>query len=209
MRNTIFFTILQYNVRNDKVIIMISLLTDNNTQDYDVVVIQKSWQNLFASTTLSSHQCEFHLLYKLNEDTKVCFYVNDRIDIKDWKIEYSTTDICVLTLIIRVASVSKTIRIYNVYNFFSISYSFRDSLFTLSNANRNLFADNATHHLLLENFNLHHSFWSDSSRSIQHAAIDHLFNMMNKHDLWLILSKSIVTWKNLKHLQHHWFDVCV
>jgi hypothetical protein len=41
MRNTNALIILQYNVRNEKVRTMISLLVDKNIQDYDVIAIQK------------------------------------------------------------------------------------------------------------------------------------------------------------------------
>jgi hypothetical protein len=41
MSNTSIFNILQYNVRNDRVIIMISLLIDNKIKNYDIIVIQK------------------------------------------------------------------------------------------------------------------------------------------------------------------------
>ena len=40
VKNTL--SILQYNVRNDRVSTMISLLTDVETQSYDIIAIQKS-----------------------------------------------------------------------------------------------------------------------------------------------------------------------
>ncbi len=50
-------------------------------------------------------------------------------------------------------------------------------------------------HVFLENFNLHHSLWSDSIRSTQHTAIDQLIDLLvNKH-MNLCLSQKIVTWK--------------
>jgi hypothetical protein len=195
MRDTIFLIILQYNVRNDRVTTMISLLTDSNTQDYDIIAIQKLWRNLFASTSLSLHQCEFHLLYRLERDTRVCFYINDKIDAENWEMKYSSTNICVLTLTVRVGDVPKTIRIHNVYNSSSISYSFRDSSSTLSNARRSLIDLFANHHVLLENSNLHHSFWSESTQLTQHAAVDELLDLINEYELSLILSIEIVTWE--------------
>ncbi len=42
MRNEIVLIILQYNVRNERVRTMISLLIDSNAQNFDVIVIQKS-----------------------------------------------------------------------------------------------------------------------------------------------------------------------
>jgi hypothetical protein len=176
-------------------IIMISLLIDFNTQDYNIIIIHKSWRNFFVSIFLNSHQCDFHLLYKSEENTRMCFYVNDKLDTKNWKIQFSIADFCVLTLILRIDEISKTIRIYNVYNSFSTSYAFRDSSSTLSKTNRILFVERANHHFLLEDFNLHHLFWSDLSRSTQHVETDQLLDMMIKHDLTLILSKDTITWK--------------
>jgi hypothetical protein len=125
----------------------------------------------------------------------VCFYVNDNIDSKNWKIEFLTADICVLSLTIRVDDASKTIHIHNVYNLSSISYSSRDSSFTLSTTNRNLIADATDHYILLKDFNLHHFFWSESFKSTQHAAANELLDMIDKHDLALILSREIITWE--------------
>ncbi len=41
MKNTNVLIILQYNVRNEKIRTMISLLVNKNIQDYDVIAIQK------------------------------------------------------------------------------------------------------------------------------------------------------------------------
>jgi hypothetical protein len=80
MRDTTSLTILQYNVRNERVRTMILLLADSNIQNFDVIAIQESWRNFFVSTTLSFSQSDFHLLYRPDEDTRVCFYVNDKLD---------------------------------------------------------------------------------------------------------------------------------
>ena len=42
MRNNNTLSILQYNVRNDRVSTMISLLADDETKNYDILAIQKS-----------------------------------------------------------------------------------------------------------------------------------------------------------------------
>jgi hypothetical protein len=182
-------------VRNDRMNIMISLLIDLNTQDYDIIAIQKSWRNLFVSTSLSSYQCDFHLLYRFDDDTQMCFYVNDKIDAENWKINFSSIDICVLTLTVWIVDVSKKVRICNVYNFSSISYSFREGFSSLSKTRRILLKTSMNHDILLEDFNLLHSFWNDSSRLTQHAAVDELLDLIDNHQLSLILSIEIVTWK--------------
>ena len=80
MKDTKFLSILQYNVRNDRVSTMIPLLAEKSIQDYDIIAIQEPWRNPFAPTTLSSHQSGFHLLYHPGGDIRVCFYINNVID---------------------------------------------------------------------------------------------------------------------------------
>jgi hypothetical protein len=55
MKDTNVLIILQYNVRNERIRTMISLLIDKNIQGYDVIAIQKSWRNSFASISLNSN----------------------------------------------------------------------------------------------------------------------------------------------------------
>jgi hypothetical protein len=159
MRDTISLIILQYNVRNERVRMMILLLTDNNIQNFDVIAIQKLWWNFFVSTTLSFSQSDFHLLYKSDEDTRVCFYVNDKLNTNNWDVKYLTIDIWTLKLKIKKLDEStNTIRIHNVYNSSSVFYASRDNSSTLSIVLRFLDDVIANHHVLLRDFNLHHSF---------------------------------------------------
>jgi hypothetical protein len=83
MKNKIVLIILQYNVRNEKMHTMIFLLIDDNIQNFDVIIIQKSWRNFFVSITLSFNQSDFHLFYKLDENTRICFYVNDKLNMNN------------------------------------------------------------------------------------------------------------------------------
>ncbi len=55
-------------------------LTDDNIQNVDVIAIQELWRNFFVSITLNVSQSDFHLLYKLDEDTRIYFYVNDKLN---------------------------------------------------------------------------------------------------------------------------------
>jgi hypothetical protein len=98
MSNTSIFNILQYNVRNNRVIIMISLLIDNKIKNYDIIVIQKFWRNFFNFTTLSFLQSDFHLLYRSRENIRVCFYVNEKINLNNWEMNYSNVDMIFLTI---------------------------------------------------------------------------------------------------------------
>jgi hypothetical protein len=138
MNNTSIFNILQYNVRNDRVIIMISMLVDNKIKNFDIIVIQKFWRNLFDLTTLSSSQNDFHLLYRSRENTRVCFYINEKINSNNWKVKYFSANMISLIIRVHIEERSKTIHIHNIYNFFFLSYSLIESLSMLSKIKRNL-----------------------------------------------------------------------
>jgi hypothetical protein len=80
MKNKIALIILQYNVRNEKMRTMIFLLIDRNIHNFDVIAIQEFWRNFFVSIMLNFNQNDFHLFYKFDENTKICFYVNDKLN---------------------------------------------------------------------------------------------------------------------------------
>jgi hypothetical protein len=108
---------------------------------------------------LSFSQSNFHLLYRFDEDIRVCFYVNDKLNTNNWDVKYLTINICTLKLKIKkLDENTNTIRIHNVYNSSSIFYAFRDNLSILSIVLRFLDDVIANHHVLLKDFNLHHSF---------------------------------------------------
>jgi hypothetical protein len=196
MKNTNVLIILQYNVRNEKIRTMISLFVDKKIQDYDVIAIQKFWRNSFASIFLSNNQNDFHLLYKLKVDIKICFYVNDQINIENWKIEYFTIDFSVLKMIVKeVEKNTKMIRIHNVYNSSFVSYTSKNNSFTLSKIMRFIVETFDDHHILLNDFNFHHFFWSDLFRWTPHVATNDLLDIMQNRNLTLILSKDSITWK--------------
>jgi hypothetical protein len=197
MKNKIVLIILQYNVRNERMRTMIFLLIDDNMQNFNVIVIQELWRNFIVSITLNFNQSDFHLLYRFDEDTKICFYVNDKLNTNSWDVEYFTIDICTLKMKINdLNEDSSMIHIHNVYNFSLIFYSSRNSSFTFSKTKRFLVDALTNHYILLEDFNLHHFFWNDSSRSTQHVAANELLNIIEKHDLTLTLFKKFITWKN-------------
>jgi hypothetical protein len=177
MKNINALIILQYNVRNERIRTMILLLVNKNIQDYDVIAIQKLCRNSFASISLNNNQNDFHLLYKSKNDIKICFYVNDQINIESWKIEYFTININVLRIIVKkIDENTKMIRIHNVYNSSLISYMSKNNLFTLSKIMRFIVEAFDDYHILLKSFNLHHFFWSDSFRSTQHVATENLLD---------------------------------
>jgi hypothetical protein len=154
----LILSILQYNVQNNKNDIMISLLIDSNIREYDILTIQESWRNICVLTSYNSFIIDFHLTYDQESNVRVCFYINVKLNVNYWSIDFVSLDVCIIKLRIARDNMQRNIHIHNVYNAFSISYSF-SKLFLAFTIVERLLQDDAKH-ILLEDFNLHHSLWS-------------------------------------------------
>jgi hypothetical protein len=195
MTTQITFAILQYNVRNDKEDTMMSLLIDSRIKEYDLLTIQKSWRNVCVSTSYNSFNIDFHLLYENSKNVKTCFYVNIRLHIDHWSIRYVFDDVCIIR--IKMTN-NKWINVHNVYNVSLSSYTTRSMLIVIETMKNCLNDDEK--HILLENFNLHHSLWSDATRSIQHDATNQLLDVVQQTQLKLAFSSKTIIWET-RHFQ--------
>jgi hypothetical protein len=190
MIKKITLSILQYNVKNSKNEIMISLLTNFQIRKYDILTIQKFWRNVCVSTSYNSFSTEFHLLYEMKKNVRVCFYINTKLNVNNWSIDFVSSDMCTLKLNLND---QRIVNIHNVYNVSSVFYASNALLLIMKTTQNRFIIDEE--HVLLKDFNLHHSLWNDSIRSTQHTAIDQLIDLLvNKH-MNLCLSQKIVTWK--------------
>jgi hypothetical protein len=190
MIEKIALSILQYNVKNSKNAIMISLLTNSQIRKYDILTIQKLWRNVCVSTSYNSFLIDFHFLYEMKENVRVCFYINTKLNVNNWSIDFVSLNICTLKLNLNN---QRIVNIHNVYNVSSVFYVFDAHLLIIETTQNQFIIDEE--HVLLKNFNLHHSLWSDSIRSIQHTAIDQLIDLLVSKHMNLCLSQKIVTWK--------------
>jgi hypothetical protein len=173
MTTQITFAILQYNVRNDKEDTMMSFLIDSRIKEYDLLTIQKSWRNVCVSTSYNSFNIDFHLLYENSKNVRTCFYVNIRLHIDHWSIRYVFDDVCIIR--IKMTN-NKWINVHNVYNVSLNFYTTRSMLIVIETVINCLNDDEK--HILLENFNLHHSLWNDATKSTQHDATNKLFDVV-------------------------------
>ncbi len=169
---------------------MISLLIDSAVQQFDVLIIQKFWRNAYVSTSYNSFNIDFHLTYHRESDVRICFYVNTKLDVNKWSMNFSSEDVCTLKL--------KTIddRIINVHNVYSssfVSYTFRIVLVTLKIVKSKLM--NEEEHILLNDFNLHHSMWEEIFKSTQHDATNQLIDVVLQTRMQFTLSTSTIIWK--------------
>jgi hypothetical protein len=165
--------ILQYNIRNNKKSIMISLLIDSIVQQFDVLIIQKFWRNVCVSISYNSFNIDFHLIYHDENDVRTCFYINTKLDVNRWSMYFSFEDVCTLKL---KTIDDRIINIHNVYSSSFVFYSFRTVLVALKTMKSKLIDEEE--HILLNDFNLHHSMWEEIFRSTQHDATNQLIDVV-------------------------------
>jgi hypothetical protein len=190
MTTQFIFAILQYNVKNEKKNTMMSLLIDSRIKKYDLLTIQKSWRNVCVLTSYNSFNIDFHLLYEDTKNVKTCFYVNIRLHVDHWSMSYVFDDVC--TIRIKMTN-DKWINVHNVYNVSFNFYTTRNAL-TIIKIVKNCF-NNDEKHVLLKEFNLHHSLWSDTTKSIQHNATNQFLNVVQQTQFRFISFSNIVIWE--------------
>ena len=72
-------SILQYNVRKSRDMVMASLLRDLGTYNFDIIAIQEPWKNPYTATTHHPAKDRFHLCYPMWDtegSARICFFVN-------------------------------------------------------------------------------------------------------------------------------------
>src|SRR5258706_15085107 len=90
--------ILQYNVQKSRDVVMANLFQDPRVLRYDVLAVQEPWRNPFTTTSYHPLKEHFQLTYLDDVATRVCFYINKRIDPSTWSVSYTTKDIIVLEI---------------------------------------------------------------------------------------------------------------
>jgi hypothetical protein len=173
-----------------------SLLIDSRIKKYELLTIQESWRNVCVSTSYDLFNIDFYLFYEDIENVKIRFYVNTRIHVDSWSVDYVFDDVCIIQ--IKVAN-EKWINVHNVYNASFDFYTSRSSLAIIEIVKNRLNDDEK--HILLRDFNLHHSLWSDATRSIQHDAANQLLNVVQETQFRLVLFADIIIWKT-RHSQN-------
>jgi hypothetical protein len=169
------FAILQYNIKNEKKNTMMSFLIDSRIKKYDLLTIQKSWHNVCVSTFYNSFNIDFHLLYEDIENVKICFYVNIRLHVNYWFVNFVFDDVCIIH--IKVVN-DKWINVHNVYSV-SLNFYMTRNTFTIVEIVKSHLKDDEEH-ILFKDINLYHSLCNKTMKFIQHNAINQLLNVVQQ-----------------------------
>lgn len=183
--------ILQYNVMKSRNIVMIPLFEDERTGKYDIIAIQEPWKNPFSNTTYKQTHQRFVLEYMDHRETRVCFFINKRIDPKTWKVTHHTPDLATVHLTVKGdGNTPRTINIHNIYKPPSREdYQGEEDI--LDNLNEAL--QGRGEHVLLGDLNMFHPLWSDPLSTRYHARAEVLVEYMEQHAMILALPKGTIT----------------
>jgi ribonuclease HI len=181
--------ILQYNVQKSREIVLASLFQNRRVLEYDVLAIQEPWRNPFTTTSYHPLKAHFQLTYLPHAETRVCFYINKRVDPGAWSVSFISKDI--ISLKISDSRINQSIHIFNVYNEVTT-----DTLLTLAEAISTLGSDRL---VVLGDFNLHHPLWlADHRRSRSGPSAEHLLRIIEDSQLQLLTVPGTPT--------HRWKD---
>ena len=183
--------ILQYNVQKSKDVVLASLFQDRWITEYDLLAIQEPWRNPFVATSYHPLKTHFQLAYLDDKETRVCFYINRRIDPSTWTVSFVTKDI--IALEITHPTLHHSLSIINVYNELGTStlQNLRETVTSLATGQECI---------ILGDFNLHHPLWSTTHRHANHgiAACQPLLAIIEDFQLQLLTVPGTTT--------HRWKD---
>ncbi len=152
--------ILQYNVHKFRNKMMIALLHEKKIKNYDILILQEFWW--FDDIFRAYCSATVNFMLKNNED-KICFYINKRINSNIWYSTWYFKDVNTITLqtLTNDAQMTqKAIHIYEAYNLSLRNHEIIHEKENLSNIKKTLHMSKES--ILVKDFNLHHFIWRES-----------------------------------------------
>ncbi len=191
MMNQIFLRILQYNIRKS-LKIQKSFLIDREVHKFDIIIIQKQDCNINASQMFNLTHNFFHLVRDSSSQARTCIYVNKHLKLNQWAMKIIESNICSIKLqTSNLKDEIQTLRLINIYNSCSLFIIFTEESSTISRLNE-LIKDDCEQ-LIIEDFNLHHSYWEGRRCFTYHTAMNALLNIVMNARLKLLLESDTIT----------------
>ena len=191
MTKQLFLQILQYNIRKS-LKIQESFLIDREVCKFDIIIIQKQECNINDLQSFNSAHNFFHLVKNSSFQSRTCIYVNKYLRLNQWTVETAESDICLIRILTHnTDNETQTLRLLNVYNSSSLFITFTERLLTISRLNELL--KNDCEQIVVENFNLHHSYWEEWRCFARHMITDTLLNNITNARLRLLLKSDTIT----------------
>lgn len=179
-------SILQYNVNNSRTQVMIPLFETEGIENYDILAIQEPWRNPFQTTINNRIGQHFELLYMQNENTRVCLFINKRIEKKTYTHTFHSKNLISLKLGIEDG---RTLNIHNIYNPCKGS----NEPNAIPSLRRALEENPAEEHIVLGDLNLHHSSWGGAHVRADAEAYEFIV-VMESNALKRVTPTGLITW---------------
>ena len=190
--------ILQYNVHKFKEKMMIVLLHEKKIKNYDILILQELWwfdENFRA-------YCSAIVNFTLkNNESRICFYINKRIDSNIWHSTWYFKDVNIITLQTLTDDtqmIQKDIHIHEIYNLSFRNHEVIHEKESFSDIEKMLHMLKEC--ILVEDFNLHHFTWEELFYSRQHLLLNNLIEMITNVDALLMLFQDTIT-RNYQRFQ--------
>jgi exonuclease III len=177
--------ILQYNVQKSKNGVLI-LLLEGRHESYDIIAVQELWLNPQVKTTYCLNSCPYTLVFPQQGRACTSIYINKQIPLSQWHSS-ATPDYSWVKLELD----SGPITIHNIYSETPNSYEstewntpIPEMLEAVQNPGR---------HLVVGDFNLHHTLWGGQNVRRQHARATQLIEAIRTSQLDLLLQPGTIT----------------
>ena len=183
--------ILQYNVQKSRSKVMIALMQEERTQEYDILVIQEPWRHHAGASAYNPGRAGFTLV---DNGGRTCFYINKRIDGNSWYSTWHTEDVGTITMQRRREDEDAeqvSINVHGVYNPSPNGHNdvgIRGSLDAIEEA-----LAMRGESVMVGDFNLHHPSWGGPSYPRQHLLSDNLLDIMRAAGATLALPRGTIT----------------
>jgi len=183
--------------------VMISFMEDRRTHEYDILSIQEPWRNRSMNTTYHGKKEYFELEYNDSPDTRVCFFINKRLDPKSWTVTHHSPDAATVHLKVWRDEKESIINIHNFYNeptpegsgdFYVITQKLGE---TMDNIEKALRLEGE--HILTGDFNLHHQAWAGHGETRHHNTAKILMELVNGAEMALTLPVGTITRERGEH----------
>ena len=191
-------SMLQYNARRSRCT-MATFTRDPLVQEYDIVAVQEPGKNPFNSTTHNPSGGAFVLIYPelpAGEVARVCFFVNKRIPQGDVCYNFSTRDLCTMTIKQSTSEGTQELAIHNVYNEPVTApppvFPYLRELLgerTLDNP-----PTTNVSHIILGDMNIHHPQWG-GNHILPDLRADFLLDLIDEFQLTQQLKPGTITWQ--------------
>ncbi len=170
---------------------MITLLHKKKIKNYDILILQELWwfdENFRA-------YCSTIVNFTLkNNENKICFYINKRIDSNIWYSTWYFKDVDTITLQTLTddtQTTQKAIHIHEAYNSSFRNHEVIHKKESLSDIKKMLHMSKEC--ILVEDFNLHHFTWEKSFYSRQHLLSNDLIEIITNVNASLMLFQDMIT----------------